>query len=477
MTSSTLETGQAQRLRVTVNSFDLFDTLLVRRAIIPSRVFEDVERKTGAKGFTSARQTAEQGLIQRGEAYDLAMIYREMIRLGQCAEDVAALLMKAEIEAEFDHAVPIAENLAKVQEHDLIVSDMYLPTDVLRRLLRHIGLKHHVYVFVSNAGKHTGSIWPHLSEYWLIRQHLGDNAHSDVASPGAYGIPAVHYPNSQPSQIEQLLARHGQIELAGVVRALRLSCPLANDSNEGRLWQLVVQLNAPLLCLAAAALNHHVTAHQHDRILFSARDCYQLADIFGLLFPLISAEYVHVSRRSLCTNLAGIDALLTRAGSSALVVDIAATGNSWYGLAETLKRRVNLFALVRVDHHAYPNIVSQQQLADSTYLSFASLARNSQFPGYSNAIEVLNTAPHGTSGQLGAFGALLVPEFEPGHELPPEVVSVVDQAHRAALDMIRKSCNRLREELPAEPNRELLLSLLQTISVNPLLQEIGRVLV
>jgi len=461
---------------VTANSFDLFDTLLTRRAIFPSRVFEEIEHRLGASGFAAARQTAEQSLIQRGEVYDLAGIYREMQRLGQCTQSVAASLMAAEIEAEFDHAVPIAENLVKVRDHDLVVSDMYLPTDILRRLLRHVGLKAHVNIFASNAGKHSGNIWPRLGERWLIRQHLGDNAHADVASPRACGIPAAHYLGSQPAQIEQLLLAHGQLELAGVVRALRLSCPLANESTEGQLWQRVVQLNVPLLCLASSALQHYCVAHQCTRILFSARDCYQLADIHGLLYPLMSSDYIHVSRHTLQHDRAGVNALLDRAGPAALVVDIASTGHSWYCLAEALQRSVHFFGLVRIDQHAYVNHVSQQQLDAGNYLKFASLARNSEFPGYSNAIEVLNTAPHGSTRALAQSESLLVPELERSHDLPANVVDTVDRAHQAALGLLRKSCRRLREELPTDPSRNLLLPLLQTISADSQLQKVGQAL-
>lgn len=463
-------------LRTTVNSFDLFDTLLVRRALVPTRVFEDVERATGARGFAQARVAAERALIARDQPYGLAAIYAEMVRLGHCDEATAFTLQQAEIEAEFDHALPITENLARVADNDLVVSDMYLPPDLLRRLLRHVGLQRHVNVVASNAGKHKGTIWAELGERWLIRRHTGDNAHADVALPRSLGIPAVHYANSQPSQIEQLLAAHGQLELAGIVRALRLSCPHPDTSQDGQLWQLAVQLNLPLLCLVAGALAPHAAARGLSPILFSARDCYQLSDIFGALFPTVASEYAYVSRRALRENPAGVAGLLQRAGPAALVVDIVSTGHSWYGLAEAHRIPVNLLALVRVDQHAYAHNATQAQLDASAFLSFGCLLRNSEFQDYSNAIEVLNTAPHGSTQNLPAGPGHVAPELAPGHELPAAVVAAVERAHRAALVLVRKSARRLREELPPHPDRQLLISLLQAISTNPQLREIGKVL-
>lgn len=470
------DAGTGTVLRTTVNSFDLFDTLLVRRALVPTRVFEDVERNTGARGFAQARIAAERALIARDQSYDLAAIYAEMVRLGHCDEAAALALQQAEIEAEFDHALPITENLAQVGENDLVVSDMYLPPDLLRRLLRHVGLQRHVNVVASNAGKHTGTIWAELGERWLIRRHIGDNARSDVALPQSLGIPAVHYANSQPSQIEQLLAAQGQVELAGIVRALRLSCPHPDASQDGQLWQLAVQLNLPLLCLAAGALAPHAAERGLSPILFSARDCYQLSDIFGALFPAVASEYAYVSRRALREDPAGVAALLRRAGPSALVVDIASTGHSWYRLAEGNGIPVKLLALVRVDRHAYAHNATQAELDASAWLTFGCMLRNSELPDYSNAIEVLNTAPHGSTWALSTGPRHVAPELAPGHELPAAVVAAVERAHRAALVLVRKSARRLREELPRHPDRQLLISLLQAISANPLLREIGKVL-
>jgi hypothetical protein len=103
-------------------------------------------------------------------------------------------------------------------------------------------------------------------------------------------------------------------------------------------------------------------------ILFSARDCYQLADIFGILHPTVAAEYVHVSRRALRHDPAGVTEFLRSRGPAALVVDIASTGHSWYCLAEAQGIPVRLLALVRVDHHAYLQNVSQEQINASRHL-------------------------------------------------------------------------------------------------------------
>ncbi len=464
-------------LCITANSFDLFDTLVSRRAIQPQRVFGDVERALGATGFSAARVIAEQVLMQRGQAFDLHDIYREMVMRGQCAADTAEKLKAAEIDAEFDHAVPVVENIVRVREFDLVISDMYLPADVLRRLLQHVGLRVFVHLFVSNAGKHAGTIWPQLGERWLIQRHLGDNAHADVESPRRYGIVAEHYVGTQPSQAEQLLVQHGQIELAGIARALRLRNPYAADTVEARLWLLQSQLNLPLLCLSAAAIQHMQSQQNHDKVLFSARDCYFLSEIFSLLFPAVSTDYMHVSRHALWNDRANVAAMLDcRDVAHALVVDIAATGYSWLHFAETMQRNVNFCTIVYIDRHELTQ-ATPEELGSSRYLKFSHLLQISTLTAYSNAIEVLNTAPHGSTRSLARSGQFLVPEFAPSHELGGNVVTALVMAHTAALELVRKGRSRLLEEMPKSAPTQLLQTLIQTISTQPLLIELGKAIV
>ena len=461
-------------LRLTANSFDLFDTLVARRAIAPQRVFEEIGRSLGASGFATARVAAEQALMQRGQGFDLHGIYREIVARGQCSPEAAESLKAAEIDAEFDHAVPIVENLARVREFDLVVSDMYLPADVLRRLLQHVGLRVFVHLFVSNAGKHFGTIWPQLGERWLIQRHLGDDLHADVAGPRAHGIATEHFAGAQPSQAEQLLLQHGQFELAGISRALRLCNPYPASSSEAQLWLLYAQLNLPLLCLAASAVRHTQLSHGRRKLLFSARDAYFLSELFSLLYPAVPADYLHVSRQTLWQYRDDVDVLLDRLGAAeALVVDLASTGHSWYRFCEAKTRAIDFFSVIHIDHHQ-PILTTLDELAASRYLRFSSLIRNSELGDYSNAIEVLNTALHGSTLALTSCGGWVVPVMGSEHELPPHLLDALVAAHAAAMALVRRGRIRLLEELPSRPPAPLLQTLLRTISVQPLLIELGK---
>ncbi|NJD36552.1 MAG: hypothetical protein FIA96_17305 [Betaproteobacteria bacterium] len=223
-------------LRTTVNSFDLFDTLLARKCIDSQGIFVSIERAFGANGFAAARRAAEFRLAETRPAFDIHDIYDLLVDSGPLTRVDADRLLAAEIDAEFDNAVPVTENLRRVREGDLVVSDMYLPQDILRRLLQHVGLRSYVHIYVTNLGKHFGRVWPELASRWIIATHLGDNLHSDVEVPRRHGIPTVHYPGTQPSRAESLVAANGFPALARIMRSLRLRNPHDAGSPAHELW-------------------------------------------------------------------------------------------------------------------------------------------------------------------------------------------------------------------------------------------------
>lgn len=459
-------------LRITACSYDLFDTLITRRAIRPARVFEDVEQTLGASGFANARVHAERALAQTGRSFDLHDIYRHMVATGVCGDDVAAKLKAAEVDAEFDHAEPVAENLARVREFDLVVSDMYLPAEILRRLLWHVGLRVHVHLFVGNDHKRRGSIWPTLAQRFAIVGHLGDDPAADVESPTRHGIPARHFTGTRLAPVEQRLDTLGCVELAGIVRALRLRCPHRADSAEASLWQAFAQLNVPLLCLAAFAVERERRELGAACVLFSARDCHYLAEIFGLMFPQVRTGYLPTSRKVLADARQEMAAILEGYPADALIVDIAATGRSWRGFAEAMRRPVRLFAVVRIDHYLSGTAVGEA-VDDGEFLRFRSMLRNSRLPRYTNAIEALNGVGYGTAVSLARVGDRIVPEMERGSEMPAHFAGLLLDVQAHAMQLLRKGRRRLLEE-SATDALDLAGDLIEAMSAHPLLVELGR---
>lgn len=463
-------------LRTTVNSFDIFDTLIARHCITPTGIAEELEQKFNASGFAAIRRAKEFQLAQQRSSFDLHDIYDALVSDGTLARIDANRLLEAEIEAEFENAIPIVENLRRVQEGDLVVSDMYLPADTLRRLLLHVGLRVPIRLYVSNLGKHSGWIWKDLCARWIVNRHLGDNSHSDVAVPRQHGIDTVHYAGAGLTAFEQATMDHGFPALTQLMRSLRLRNPFEAGSQQAELWNLSAQLNTPFLVLGSALARQRRDAAGVRKILFSARDCYLMSEVFSTLYPAEQTEYLYVSREALAADVPAVRDYLLHCGlKDALVCDLAATGASWHHFTTREKIRARLFSFIFIDDWALAK-TPPQDIASSPWLEFSWAMKNSELAIYSTAIEVINAAPHPSCKSILGAGRFFVPEFHSSNELPDVLLQTIIPHHTLTLDLLRKVRSKILAELSRPVPVNLLAALVESMSRSDLLNSFGKLL-
>ncbi len=452
-------------LRTTVQSFDLFDTLIARACVTPANLFKQVEISMGMPGFAAHRMDAEQRVYATKQRFDLSDIYQNLRAQGFCDADMAQRLMEAEIDAEFDNAIPITENLAAVRDFDLVVSDMYLPASVLRGLLQHVGLRRFVHVFSSNAGKHSGTIWPELTTRWLILRHTGDSARADIEQAQRFSVPTVHYTGALANPIEQHLHDAGMVQVSRLCRQLRLSNPFSPSSVEAEFWNHFVQYNVPLLCMTAHAARAKRDAAGLQRILFLARDCHFLSEVFLSLYPCDPFELVQVSRNALAADTGGFARYLQNCGlQHALVCDLVSTGYSWLQFSEATQQSLHFFSLVYIDNYQYQPFDSAR-LHQSDLFRFSFGVKSSEVRSWSLAIELLNTAPHGSTLGVHPVGSTFAAHFDQRHELPGSLLKTVLLAQAAAMQCLRPHRAAVAQELGVvQDPQQLLSSLVSALS-------------
>ena len=217
-----------------MNSWDCFDTLVSRRFTDPHTVYDEVGKRLGIPNFKELRITAEN---KSDNTYD--GIYNNLPGIDP----------NIEIQVEIEHCYPIIENMKKVQDGDLIVSDIYHTADTVEKILRSCGLDKSVKFHVTPDGKRRGWIWPTLKG---IDLHTGDNKKSDVKSPANYGINAFHYTNCFFNDVEKTVAENNY-QLASWMRYVRLQCPYT-DNTQRLLWEDQTNYNLPILALASLEL-------------------------------------------------------------------------------------------------------------------------------------------------------------------------------------------------------------------------------
>ena len=225
-----------------VVSFDLFDTLLVRRIHDPDLVKLPVARFIASLAGACGRRVGERevqrlrdGIERRhrqetGERFvDHEACYPRFMEelLRQIfAEDYASGLLEkvTDFELTMENAMlvprqpflPWLAELADQGKRLLVVSDMYLPSTHLRRLLSHAGLEPYVEGIVSSAdtflAKASGKAFPMIAEKYGVDPqrwlHIGDNPISDGLRPAEHGIEALVLHDVGEAQRKSLVKRY-----------------------------------------------------------------------------------------------------------------------------------------------------------------------------------------------------------------------------------------------------------------------------
>ena len=177
-------------------SFDVFDTLIERDVNRPSDIFVLVGKcilgKENAEKFRILRKKAEFEAREENNHKEITLdqIYEKL--RGLYEEDVIEQLRKEEIQQEIKHC-PRKENIAplyqacvKKKKHILIISDMYLPSEVIQKMLKACNILDYEKIYVSNeygVNKISGILFKKviqdkkINAYEMI--HIGDSIKAD----------------------------------------------------------------------------------------------------------------------------------------------------------------------------------------------------------------------------------------------------------------------------------------------------------
>jgi hypothetical protein len=289
-------------------SWDCFDTLVARRRLEPTTVFDAMGERYGLANFTPRRKSAE-----ARAPWTLESIYNELAKDYQWTAVEKEQYKQAEIDEEIIHCCPVNETIRLVQDGDLIVSDMYLPQEAIAAILKKNGLNKEVSIYVSTGGKSSFRVWPTLPS---IDNHVGDNYHSDVASPQSYGIKAMHFTGTQLTQLEKEVGG----DLGLLMRVVRLANPYEPGSVLHSMWLEQSQLNIPALILAALEL-------PPTNVAFMMRDSVHLQPIHEALWKEKNVSF-HSSRLTMqYANEAFIE-YAKNVAFGKTIVDLHGTGQS-----------------------------------------------------------------------------------------------------------------------------------------------------
>jgi predicted HAD superfamily hydrolase len=285
-----------------LSSFDVFDTVLVRRVGEPTGVFLLLAQRlrqlslldlSGAD-FQSHRIGAERRATQRVSGKGgpkIQEIYRELAQsLGWSAEQShTAMLEELEVEKMILFAVPDAQlrilQARQNQSKVVFLSDMYWSsTEIKSLLLCHSAARQEDLVFSSadiGQGKASGELFRHVLRSMNgcsdTIVHLGNSLEADVAGAKRAGVRGEYFGSGNLSAREKILLRDPsnifEQHLSGTARICRLK-HFARDGS----WRIdalsgiVSSVIMPVLLSFALWVAREANKRHLERLVFVSRD-------------------------------------------------------------------------------------------------------------------------------------------------------------------------------------------------------------
>ncbi len=290
-----------------VVSFDIFDTLLMRRVLYPPDIFSIVEDRAKTPGFAKARVRAEMELYTQAKNARLDEIYLRLQEALSLADDEREHLYAAELAAEEQALVPrkamceMAAYAARQGKQVFFVSDMYLPSDFLSRLLQNAGVPvaaQSVFVSCAHGMGKAGGLFSVLRKAVGQKHilHVGDDHDADMAAAAAYGIEDTFRIYKASEMLEDSPAR-GLLSLAnstaarmvvGTFLASALSDPFLFSETGGKFRiastrDMAYTYFAPLVYKFFAWMQDTAKERQLELVLLGARDGWIFKEIAAML--------------------------------------------------------------------------------------------------------------------------------------------------------------------------------------------------
>lgn len=194
--------------RYDVISFDVFDTLLLRKTPEPTDVFLLVEKETVCPGFARKRQLAESNarLFKCRETGSREVTLQEIYETPPL-NNIADIHQQMLAELQTEHRVCYAneglnllvKELAQAGKQVIAVSDMYLPKTEILKLLRTNDYPEIKQLYVSceyGSSKSDGKLFDIVKDELCSQKticHIGDNFYSDVMAQKGKTTKAIHY--------------------------------------------------------------------------------------------------------------------------------------------------------------------------------------------------------------------------------------------------------------------------------------------
>ena len=306
-------------------SFDVFDTLIIRKTLFPRDVFLLTEQKALTAGYDVGNFTLARIRAEENQPFcDIDLIYtwlqdyygwseaeRDAVRELEMSVENEVLMLRTEVAEIFNFAKQSGKRI-------VLVSDMYLPEAFLRNILNRNGIFGYEKILVSCDVKKSKQSGLYSELLCLCGNsgkiiHIGDNPVTDGAACNAFGIESILI----PSVLEMAKSRGWESCISTASNLLERSllgfivCNIFRDpfQNPNLMeWPIADQTERFGISVVASLAIGHMTwliqklqKNKFDGVLFLARDGWLSWHIYQCIRESLSLPlgvYFYANRHS-----------------------------------------------------------------------------------------------------------------------------------------------------------------------------------
>lgn len=306
-------------------SFDIFDTLIMRKTLFPDDVFDIMSEKLGISEFSEVRKKC----ATVKENYTIQDIYNSYQKITGILDDEKNNLMKLELQIEKDilgtreKMVEIFNYAVSLNKKVYLISDMYLTKEILIEILDKLNIKGYKDIFVSCEYKMLKSqgLYKVYKEYANADSylHIGDNFEADGIYAKLNGILAYcvksSYEMLEISLYREILNENYELSdrvMLGMFIERIFNNPFAFYKLNGKVsietaFDRGYLFMAPFISVFMLWFINNIKANNYTKVILSARDGYLISKLYDVAKSNMKLpEYVYL----LTSRLASVSAAL-----------------------------------------------------------------------------------------------------------------------------------------------------------------------
>lgn len=300
-------------------SFDIFDTLIMRKIFSPEDVFRLLGEKVKAELKSDCNITSIRAQVAAkcGPFATINEIYEKIKKQIDLTDKNISDIMQLEKKTDMDLCIA-RKDIAELYEYCIesgkevyLISDMYYTLQDIKRLLDKCGLSviddRHIWISCEKKkDKISGSLWKEYSSVVGKNAkciHIGDNKIGDIENSKKYGINSYYVMSGKDmlmnSSLSELAANVNTVSdsiCLGLVIAKLFNSPFALCSTNGKVSYDDSEIYGycvygPLLEKFLIWLYYNSRKDGIDKLLFFARDGYFLEKDYKIVSELLNDGY------------------------------------------------------------------------------------------------------------------------------------------------------------------------------------------